>query len=130
VDGRSQYPNRFSLGALDDAEARERSAKKLVALLPDLILTQNTPPTASMLQQTRARGVGVGLCAIGVPPATPPVRARQSGGRPVARGVGEVLVHPLLDERGSFIDPRSFDPATARFPMAGAGGRCEAGAMR
>jgi putative ABC transport system substrate-binding protein len=40
-------------GALDDAEARQRSAKDLVALQPDLIVTQNTPPTASMLQQTR-----------------------------------------------------------------------------
>jgi ABC-type uncharacterized transport system substrate-binding protein len=43
----------FRWGALDDAETRQRSAKELVALLPDLILTQNTPPTASMLQQTR-----------------------------------------------------------------------------
>ena len=41
-------------GALDDAEARQRSAKELVALQPDLILTQNTPPSASMLQETRA----------------------------------------------------------------------------
>src|SRR6266403_2641778 len=40
-------------GALDDAEARQRSAKELIALQPDLILTQNTPTTASMLQQTR-----------------------------------------------------------------------------
>ena len=40
-------------GALDDAESRQRSAKELIALQPDLILTQNTPPTASMLQQTR-----------------------------------------------------------------------------
>ena len=40
-------------GALDDADARQRSAKELVALQPDLIVTQNTPPTASMLQQTR-----------------------------------------------------------------------------
>src|SRR5262245_26688879 len=40
-------------GALDDAEARQRSAKELIALRPDLILTQNTPPTASMLKQTR-----------------------------------------------------------------------------
>ena len=43
----------FRWGALDDAEARERSAKELIALQPDLILTQNTPPTASMLKQTR-----------------------------------------------------------------------------
>jgi putative tryptophan/tyrosine transport system substrate-binding protein len=40
-------------GALDDPESRQRSARELVALQPDLILTQNTPPTASMLQQTR-----------------------------------------------------------------------------
>jgi hypothetical protein len=40
-------------GALDDAESRRRFAKELVAVRPDLILTQNTPPTASMLQQTR-----------------------------------------------------------------------------
>src|SRR5436853_1149044 len=42
----------FRWGALDDAEGRQRSAKELIALEPDLILTQNTPPTASMLQQT------------------------------------------------------------------------------
>jgi putative ABC transport system substrate-binding protein len=40
-------------GALDDAELRQRSAKELIALQPHLILTQNIPPTASMLQQTR-----------------------------------------------------------------------------
>src|SRR5713101_5460893 len=40
-------------GALDDTESRQRFAKELIALKPDLILTQNTPPTASMLQQTR-----------------------------------------------------------------------------
>ena len=39
--------------ALEDAEARQQSAKELLALRPDLIVTQNTPPTASMLQQTR-----------------------------------------------------------------------------
>jgi putative tryptophan/tyrosine transport system substrate-binding protein len=43
----------FRWGALDDAEMRLRSAKELIALQPDLILTQNTPPSASMLQQTR-----------------------------------------------------------------------------
>src|SRR5690349_2247036 len=43
----------FRWGALDDAEVREKSAKELVALQPDLIVTQNTPPTAAMLQQTR-----------------------------------------------------------------------------
>ncbi len=36
-----------------DAEARQRFAKELVALQPDLVLSNNTPTTAAMLQQTR-----------------------------------------------------------------------------
>jgi putative tryptophan/tyrosine transport system substrate-binding protein len=40
-------------GALDEPETRERSARELLALKPDLLLTQNTPPTASVLQLTR-----------------------------------------------------------------------------
>jgi putative tryptophan/tyrosine transport system substrate-binding protein len=43
----------FRWGALDDAAGRERSAKELLTLQPEVILTQNTPPTGSMLQQTR-----------------------------------------------------------------------------
>lgn len=39
--------------AAADVEAIQRFAKELVALQPDLILTQNTPTTAAMLQQTR-----------------------------------------------------------------------------
>src|SRR5215510_16260321 len=38
----------------DDAEARQRFAKELIALQPDLILSNNTPTTAALLQQTRA----------------------------------------------------------------------------
>jgi putative ABC transport system substrate-binding protein len=40
-------------GALDDKEVRQQSAKEILALNPDIILTQNAPPTASMLQQTQ-----------------------------------------------------------------------------
>ena len=36
-----------------DAESMQRFAKELVALQPDLIVTQSTPITASMLQETR-----------------------------------------------------------------------------
>jgi putative ABC transport system substrate-binding protein len=36
-----------------DAELRQRFAKELVALQPDLILSHGTPSTASLLQQTR-----------------------------------------------------------------------------
>jgi ABC-type uncharacterized transport system substrate-binding protein len=52
IEGRNiQIDTRW--GALDDAELRQRSAMELIALKPNLIVTQNTPPTASMLQQTR-----------------------------------------------------------------------------
>jgi ABC-type uncharacterized transport system substrate-binding protein len=37
----------------DDEEARQRFAKELVALQPDLILSHGTPNTATLLQQTR-----------------------------------------------------------------------------
>ena len=50
-------------GALEDSELRQRSAKELVALQPDVILTQNTPPTASMLQQTRTIPIVFALVA-------------------------------------------------------------------
>jgi len=36
-----------------DAEARQRFAKELVALQPDLIFSLNTPTTAALVQQTR-----------------------------------------------------------------------------
>jgi putative ABC transport system substrate-binding protein len=39
--------------AAADADLMHRFAKELVALQPDLILTQNTPTTAATLQQTR-----------------------------------------------------------------------------
>ena len=37
-----------------DAESRQRVSKELVALQPDLVLTQNTVSTASLLQETRS----------------------------------------------------------------------------
>src|SRR5438034_487073 len=36
-----------------DAESRQRFAKDLIALQPDLILSHSTPTTAALLQQTR-----------------------------------------------------------------------------
>ena len=39
--------------ATRDAESRQQFAKELVALQPDLILSQSTPITAALLQQTR-----------------------------------------------------------------------------
>src|SRR5215510_10799846 len=52
TEGRNVHVE-FRWGALDDAEARQRAAKELIDLQPEIILSQNTPPTASMLQQTR-----------------------------------------------------------------------------
>ncbi|MGB7857968.1 MAG: ABC transporter substrate binding protein, partial [Pseudolabrys sp.] len=37
-----------------DADSLHRFAKELVALQPDVILSESTPPTAALLQQTRA----------------------------------------------------------------------------
>jgi putative ABC transport system substrate-binding protein len=51
VEGRNiQIDSRW--GALEDAESRLRSSNQLIALQPDVLVTQNTPPTAFMLQQT------------------------------------------------------------------------------
>ena len=44
----------FRWGALEDPALRRRSAQELLELAPDLLLTQNTPPTASMLELTRS----------------------------------------------------------------------------
>jgi len=46
-----------------DKELMQRFAKELVALQPDLILTQSTPATAVLLQQTRTLPIVFGLLA-------------------------------------------------------------------
>ena len=51
-DRNTRFDTRWATA--DDAEARQRFAKELVALRPDLILSNNTPTTAALLQQTRA----------------------------------------------------------------------------
>jgi putative tryptophan/tyrosine transport system substrate-binding protein len=51
VEGRSIRID-YRWGALD-AEAMQRFSKDLVALQPDLIVSQSTPTTAAILQQTR-----------------------------------------------------------------------------
>src|ERR1700724_2170476 len=44
----------YRWATFDEAESIQRLAKELVALQPDLILSNNTPTTAALLQQTRA----------------------------------------------------------------------------
>jgi ABC-type uncharacterized transport system substrate-binding protein len=50
TEGRIRIDTRW---AWSDAEAMRRLAQELVALQPDLILSQITPTTAALLQQTR-----------------------------------------------------------------------------
>ena len=45
---------RIDIGWGQDAEAMQRVATQLVALQPDLIVSQSTPSTAALLQQTRS----------------------------------------------------------------------------
>jgi len=84
----------FRWGALDDAHIRTRSAKELVRLQPDLILTQNTPPTASMLQQTRSIPVIFVIVA-------DPVGSRfvQSLSRPGGNATGFTIMEPTIAGR-------------------------------
>ena len=53
VDGGPQPPDRHSLGDATTRNCGNDSRKELVALQPDLILSQTTPTTAALLQQTR-----------------------------------------------------------------------------
>ena len=67
-----------------DVELMQRFAKELVALQPDLILTQSTPITATMLQETRTIPIVFALVA-------DPIGARREGpnGRRAAEKVNE-----------------------------------------
>ena len=78
-------------GALDDAAARQRSVKELIALQPDLILTQNTPPTASMLEQPRT--IPVVFVIVADPIGSGFV---QSLARPGANATGFTIMEPTI----------------------------------
>jgi putative ABC transport system substrate-binding protein len=110
----------FRWGALADAEARERSAKELTALQPDVILTQNTPPTASMLKQTRT--IPVVFVIVADPVGSGFV---ESLARPGANATGFTIMEPtiagkwleLLKEIAPRISRAAFlfNPATTPF---------------
>jgi putative ABC transport system substrate-binding protein len=78
-------------GALDDAESRQRSAKELVALQPDLIVTQNTPTTASMLQQTHT--IPIVFVTVADPVSSGFV---ESLARPGGNATGFTLMEPTI----------------------------------
>jgi putative ABC transport system substrate-binding protein len=98
-------------GALDDAEARQRSAKELIALQPDLILTQNTPPTASMLEQTRT--IPVVFVIVADPVGSGFV---QSLARPSANATGFTIMEPTI--AGKWLELlKEIAPRVARVAM-------------
>src|SRR5215467_2179456 len=107
-------------GALDDADLRQRSAKELLALQPDIILTQNTPPTASMLQQTRT--IPVVFVVVADPVGSGFV---QNLARPGGNATGFTIMEPTITgkwlELLKEVAPRSnraallFNPATTPF---------------
>jgi putative ABC transport system substrate-binding protein len=78
-------------GALGDAESRQHSAKELVALQPDLILTQNTPTTASMLQQTHT--IPIVFVTVADPVSSGFV---ESLARPGGNATGFTLMEPTI----------------------------------
>jgi putative ABC transport system substrate-binding protein len=110
----------FRWGALDDASARERSAKELLALQPEVILTQNTPPTGSMLQQTRS--IPVVFVVVADPVGSGFV---ESLARPGGNATGFTIMEPTIS--GKWVEllreiaPRVtrvallFNPATAPY---------------
>jgi putative ABC transport system substrate-binding protein len=107
-------------GALDDAESRKHSAQELVALQPDVILAQNTPPTASMLQQTRS--IPIVFVIVADPVGSGFV---QSLARPGGNATGFTVMEPTITgkwlELLKEISPRVrraaflFNPATAPY---------------
>jgi putative tryptophan/tyrosine transport system substrate-binding protein len=110
----------FVGGALDDAEARQRAAKELIELQPEIILTQNTPPTASMLQQTRT--IPIVFVIVADPVGSGFV---QNLARPGGNATGFTIMEPTITgkwlELLKEIAPRSkraaflFNPATTPF---------------
>ena len=110
----------FRWGALDDAEMRSRSAKELISLRPDLILTQNTPPSASMLQQTHT--IPVIFVIVADPVGSGFVRSLS---RPGGNATGFTVMEPtiagkwveMLKEIAPHVSRAAllFNPATAAY---------------
>jgi len=119
TEGRNVHVE-FRWGALDDAEARQRAAKELIDLQPEIILSQNTPPTASMLQQTRT--IPVVFVVVADPVGSGFV---QNLARPGGNATGFTIMEPTITgkwlELLKEVAPRSnraallFNPATTPF---------------
>jgi putative ABC transport system substrate-binding protein len=104
----------------EDAEARQRFAKELVALQPDLILSHTTPTTAALLEQTRT--IPIIFANVSDPIGSGFVASfRQPGGNVTGFNVSEPTLAGKLVELLKEIAPRVarvamlFNPATATY---------------
>jgi ABC-type uncharacterized transport system substrate-binding protein len=107
-------------GAPDDADARQRSVKELIALQPDLIFTHTTPSTAALLQQTHT--IPIVFATLADPVGSGLVK---SLARPGGNATGFIIMEPTT--AGKWLEllleiaPRVnrvaflFNPATARY---------------
>ena len=103
-----------------DAESRQRFAKELIALQPDLILSHTTPTTAALLQQTRTIPIVFATVTDPVGSGIVPSLARPGG-----NVTGFTLVEPtmaakwveLLKEIAPRVNRATmlFNPATATY---------------
>ena len=103
-----------------DAESRQRFAKELIALQPDLILSHTTPTTAALLQQTRTIPIVFATVTDPVGSGFVPSLARPGG-----NVTGFTLVEPTMAAKWvellKEIAPRVnrvamlFNPATATY---------------
>jgi putative tryptophan/tyrosine transport system substrate-binding protein len=107
-------------GALDDPEVRLRSANELIALQPDLIISKNTPPTETLLQQTH--GIPVIFVIVSDPVGSGFVK---NLARPDGNATGFMIMEPTIVSKWlellKEIAPRinrvtfSFNPATTPY---------------
>jgi putative ABC transport system substrate-binding protein len=110
----------FRWGALDDAEAGQRSVKELIAPQPDLILTHTTPTTAALLKQTRT--IPIVFATLADPVGSGFVK---SLARPGGNATGFIIMEPtipgkwlgLLREIAPRVNRAAFlfNPATAPY---------------
>ena len=85
-----------------DAEARQRFAKELVALQPDLILSHGTPTTATLLQQTRTIPIVFAAVSDPLKEIAPPVARVALLFNPATAPYAENWLNPFKAAAASF----------------------------
>ena len=95
MEGRdTQIDTRWATPA--DAESMRRSAKELVALRPDLLLSSTTPTTTALLQQTRT--IPIVFAIVADPIVFLPVRPRVNAHAAALAALGAALERWHLEQ--------------------------------